>query len=124
MLNFKSIGATLLVVLALSAGAFAGVFNHTTYLTFSRAVRLPGVTLPAGTYVFERVALPDRIDLVQVRNRERNKVYLTAFTNMVDRPRDMKPSQWVTFRETKPGAAPEIAAWFPAGESRGHQFVY
>ena len=27
--------------------------NRTTYFTFANAVRLPGVTLPAGTYIFE-----------------------------------------------------------------------
>lgn len=124
MMKVKSIGATLLVVFALSAGVFAGPFNHTMYLTFNRAVGLPGVTLPAGTYVFERLDSVSRIDLVQVRSKEHHTVYLTAFTNMVPRPRDLGANQWVTFREAKPGAAPQIAVWFPAGESMGHQFVY
>ena len=124
MLKVKSIGVALFVVLGLSAGVFAASFGHTTYLTFNRPVGLPGVTLPAGTYVFERVDTANRIDLVQVRNRKTNMVYLTAFTNLVERPRDLAPNQWVTFRESKPGAAPQIATWFPAGEATGHQFVY
>ena len=127
MLNFKSLGVALFVLLslsALSAGAFAASFGHTMYLTFNRPVALPGVTLPAGTYTFERVNTASRIDLVQVRSRERNTVYLTAFTNMVDRPRNLAKKQVVTFRETKPGTAPQIATWFPDGEAMGHQFIY
>jgi hypothetical protein len=124
MLNFKSIGAAVLVVLVLSAGVFADALGHTMYLSFNLPVGLPGVTLPAGSYVFERVATTSRIDLVQVRSRDGSKVYLTAFTLMVDRPHGMTPDQVVTFREAKAGAAPQIATWFPVGEPRGHQFVY
>ena len=124
MMTLKSVAAVLFVDLALSAGVFAAASSHTTYLTFSGAVELPGVTLPAGTYVFERVETSSRIDLVRVRSKQHNTVYLTAFTNMVSRPRNLGPDQWVTFKEAKPGAAPQIAVWFPAGEAMGHQFVY
>jgi hypothetical protein len=124
MLTIKSLGAALLVVLALSAGVFASSFGHTMYLMFNRPVGVPGATLPAGTYIFERVDTASRIDLVQIRDKKRSTVYLTAFTRMVDRPRDLGPTQVVTFREAKPGAAPQIATWFPAGESMGHQFIY
>jgi hypothetical protein len=124
MLSIKSIGAASLVVLALSAGVLASPLGHTMYLTFSGPVGLPGVTLPAGRYVFERVESPGRIDLVRVRGRDHSAVYLTAFTTMVDRPRDLGPDQVVTFREAGAGAAPRIATWFPAGEALGHQFIY
>ena len=126
MLNPKSIVVAAVVVIALSAlsaGVFA-VAPNTMYLTFSGPVGLPGVTLPAGTYIFERVDMPDRIDLVRVSARNRSHVYLTAFTRTIDRPRNLKASQAVTFREGRPGAAPEIASWFPMGAAEGHQFVY
>jgi hypothetical protein len=126
MLNLKSIVVAAVVVIALSAlsaGAFASASN-TMYLTFSGPVGLPGVTLPAGTYIFERVDMPDRIDLVRVSARNRSHVYLTAFTNVVQRPHGLKSSQAVTFREGRPGAAPEIASWFPMGAAEGHQFKY
>ena len=126
MLNPKSVVVAAVVVIALSAlsaGVFA-VAPNTMYLTFSGPVGLPGVTLPAGTYIFERVDTPDRIDLVRVSARNRSHVYLTAFTRTIDRPRNLKSSQAVTFREGRPGAAPEIASWFPMGAAEGHQFVY
>lgn len=126
MLNPKSLVVAAVVVIALSALS-AGVFasaSDTMYLTFSGPVGLPGVTLPAGTYIFERVDTPDRIDLVRVSARNRSHVYMTAFTRIVERPRGVKSNQAVTFREGRPGAAPEIASWFPMGASVGHQFVY
>ena len=126
MLNPKSIVVAAVVVIALSAlsaGVFASAPN-TMYLTFSGPVGLPGVTLPAGTYIFERVDMPDRIDLVRVSARNRSHVYLTAFTRIIDRPRNLKSNQAVKFREGRPGVAPEIASWFPMGAAEGHQFVY
>jgi hypothetical protein len=126
MLNLKSVVAAAVVGIALSAlsaGVVASAPN-TTYLTFSGPVGLPGVTLPAGTYIFERVVMPDRINLVRVSARNRSHVYMTAFTRIVQRPRGLKSSQAVTFREGRPGAAPEIASWFPMGAGEGHQFVY
>jgi hypothetical protein len=126
MLKLKSVVAAAVVAIALSAlsaGVFASAPN-TTYLTFSGPVSIPGVTLPAGTYIFERVDLPDRIDMVRVSARNRSHVYMTAFTRIVQRPRGLKSSQAVTFREGRPGAAPEIAAWFPMGAAEGHAFEY
>ena len=92
-------------------------------LTFSGPVAMPGVSLGAGTYTFERVETASRIDLVRVVAPNRHTVYL-GFTYLIERPRDMKANQWVTFREAKPGAAPQIATWFPEGERTGHQFIY
>ena len=126
MLNLKSVVGAAVVVIALSALS-AGVFassSNTMYLTFSGPVGLPGITLPAGTYIFERVDMPDRIDLVRVSARNRSHVYLTAFTEIVQRPHSLKSSQAVTFREGRPGVAPEIASWFPMGAVEGHKFVY
>jgi hypothetical protein len=125
MVNVKSIGAALVVVLALSAavGAFGELPSRKMNLTFSGAVRLPGRTLPAGTYTFERVETGSRLDLVRVTSSNHATVMFMGFTNMIQRPRSAG-KQSVTFREAKPGAAPELAAWYPTGETMGHQFVY
>jgi hypothetical protein len=110
--------------------AFAGMvgsastFKKTTYLKFSGAVALPGVTLSAGEYVFELVNPDTTRDVVQVRNRERSKVYLTAITLRVDRPARAGTAATVTLGEARPGSAPSIKAWFPAGETTGYQFIY
>ena len=124
------VSAILLAVVAVAAlaGAVAEGMpttpNRTTYLTFSGPFRLPGVTLPAGTYIFERADSQSRIDLVRVLSRDRSKVYLTAFTNLVERPANGSMQTVVTFGEAAGGTAAPVAKWFPYGERTGHQFVY
>ena len=97
--------------------------SHTQYLTFSQAVALPGVTLHAGTYVFE---LPDpggAPDVVRVLSRDRKTVVLTAFTHLVDRPRSLPSTQLVSFREVPPNTPSPITVWW-SEPSAGRQFLY
>jgi len=95
--------------------------NHREYLTFSGPVSLPGVVLPAGTYIFEVPTPSFSHTIVSVRSRDGRTVYLTQFTRDVDR---RAPGQPVTFRETARGQAPAIDAWYPMSGEQGRQFVY
>ncbi len=96
---------------------------HRDYVTFSGAVSLPGVTLPAGTYRFEVPDVGMADGIVSVSSRDGRKVYLTQFTNVIDRPRGGE-SLNVTLGEAAPGTAPQVKAWFPIGEGSGRQFIY
>ena len=97
---------------------------HTTTITFSQAIRLPGVALGAGTYIFERV-LGSNPDLIVVRSRDRAKVYFMGNTERVSRPRGASlQAPVVTLGEARPGAPVPIVAWYPSGSTRGHRFVY
>ena len=98
--------------------------KRTTYFTFSRAVQIPGATLPAGSYVFERADANGPIDLVRVLAKDRSKVYLTAFTHMVDRPRDRKLEATIVLGEASANRPPAIKVWYPEGECTGHEFIY
>jgi hypothetical protein len=115
-------GAILGLAVAVSAGQWVG-YSRTTAITFSGPVGLPGLTLPAGTYVFE---LPSQTapDLVRVSNAQRTTVYLTAFTEQVDRPEGWPDDRPVSLGEAPTGIAPPITAWYPTGESTGHRFIY
>jgi hypothetical protein len=117
-------GVVLLGLLGSSAvGAFIDA-QRTTYFTFSGAVQLPGVTLPAGTYVFEVANPGTSSNVVAVRSRDRSKVYALKMTNFVYRPssRDLKPT--ITFGETLAGTPPPVKAWYPQGETVGREFLY
>jgi hypothetical protein len=94
------------------------------YLTFSGPVQLPGVTLGAGTYVFEVVDLTSSRDLIRVRNKATYQVSFLGFTQAVDRPASLRRNQSIVFGEAPKGVAPPILAWYPIGESRGHEFVH
>lgn len=96
---------------------------HTHHFRFDGAVALPGVTLPPGTYVFERAVATDP-DVVVVRDRARTRVYFLGSTDRVARPRDLGPRSAITLGEARPGAPPPIAAWYPPDTSLGNGFIY
>lgn len=124
LLKIAAVGALFLGFAAASPGAWGGsAANHTTYLTFSGAVALPGVQLNAGTYIFE-VANPETSgNVVRVSSRDRSKIYLLAFTDFIDRPAGLRADQFVSLGEAPRGMAPPVKAWFPPGGS-GRQFIY
>jgi hypothetical protein len=128
MTKFKSalmIGSAAALVLAGSGASHAsGMDARTTYLTFSGAVALPGAELRAGTYIFELADSNISRDIVRVLSRDRRHVYLTAFTQSVARPANLRPNQMIAFDEVRPGQAPRIAVWYPIGNEDGHEFVY
>ena len=98
--------------------------NRTTYFTFSAPVRLPNQILPAGTYLFELAAPDSASNLVRVRDRHRSKVYLTAFTRLVQRSASGDLESVITFGEAAKGSARPIRVWYPDGERMGREFIY
>jgi len=121
--SMAAFGVALGLVLVTSVGA-ASEEKRTAYLTFSGPVGLPGVVLPAGTYIFE---VPDpnmSWDIVRVTNRQRSQVYFTAFTDRVERRAEMRGETGITFAEPEAGRVRKVAAWYPRGEPVGHEFIY
>jgi hypothetical protein len=116
-------GTIAMLLATATTGGALGTASDTNYLTFSRAVALPGVELQAGTYIFERASSTD-LTLVRVLSADRNKVFLTAFTNTVDRPDNLPSDQIVSLGESPRGVAPPIRIWYPIYNSVGHQFIY
>jgi hypothetical protein len=90
------------------------------FLTFSQPVRLPGVVLESGRYIFEARTW----DVVQVLSGDRSRVYFMGFTRTIDRPRSMPRHQVVSLGEAAAGTPPPIKAWYPDNGSTGHQFIY
>ena len=113
----------LLVGLVAAARGDANIDSErTTQLTFSKPFALPGVTLGAGTYTFERAAPLSAIEVVRVSSQDRRKVYYMGFTQLVEKPRGVKSP--VTFGEAPKGAPVPIRDWYPEGTSTGHRFLY
>ena len=117
-------GVVLLGVLATSVTGASFNTSRTTHFTFSGAVQLPGVTLPAGTYTFEVVNTNSGSDIVSVRSRDRKKVYLMQYTRAVYRPSASTLKATITLGETPAGTPPPVKAWYPESETRGREFVY
>jgi Protein of unknown function (DUF2911) len=117
-------GVVLLGVFATSStGAFENA-NRATHFTFSGPVRLPGATLPAGTYTFAIVNPFTGSDAVTVKSRDGSKLYALKLTRSSYRPasRDMKPT--ITFGEAPAGTPPPVKAWYPDGDTHGREFIY
>ena len=126
MTNWKSVRiglAAAAFALLVTASGHAWGFTHENRLTFSRPVALPGVVLPAGSYVFD-VASPTALDVVVVRNPKTGAVLYMGFTNTVSRPRNLSMNTPVTFGEATAGQPRPIAAWYEIGGPLGHQFLY
>jgi hypothetical protein len=112
-----------LVGLVAAAPGNASVDSHrTTELTFSKPFSLPGVTLGAGTYIFERAAPLSAIEVVRVSSRDRRFVYYLGFTELVEKPRSAASP--ITFGEAPKGAPVPVREWYPTGTSTGHRFRY
>ena len=114
-------GVVLLGVMA--APAITAVnMNNTTSLTFRAPVELAGVVLPAGTYIFE-VANPDSgANVVRVLSRNRSRVHVLKITMPTYRESTSDMRTLIKLGEAPAGKPPAIRAWFPANETRGHQF--
>jgi hypothetical protein len=93
-----------------------------TFLTFSSAVELPGLTLPAGTYTFKLADTPGR-NVVQVLSRDETMVHGQFLFMQAQRP-DATSDTVVMFRETAEGATPAVQYWYYPGERIGKEFVY
>jgi hypothetical protein len=125
MFSRKLIACVGVIIAALAVTSIGATTpNRTTYFTFSAPVRLPNVTLPAGTYMFELAAPDSATNLVRVSDRLRSKVYLTAFTRLVVRNDRGDLKSVIAFAETAKGTAPPIRAWYPDGERVGREFIY
>jgi hypothetical protein len=117
-------GVVLLGVFATSSTGAFGNADHTTHFTFSGPVRLPGITLPAGTYTFAVANPTGGADVVKVTSRDGLKLYALKLTNASYRPasRDMKAT--ITFGETPAGTIAPVRAWYFDGDSLGREFIY
>ena len=115
-------------ILAVIAAVVLGTASHASppltevnNLTFGAPVSLPGVTLPAGTYVFERDAI-ESARIVRVKSPNFQQLLFVGFTTPVMRPRGLNAP--VAFGEAEAGRPLPIVAWYPVGSNRGHQFLY
>ena len=98
-----------LVVMALAFTTRADETDKKTIFTFSEPVELPGVTLPAGTYVFKVLdSMSDR-NIVQVFDKDETHLYAT-FLTIPDYRRQPSDKPIVRFSETAAGGPPAIKA--------------
>jgi hypothetical protein len=103
---------------AAQSGVRTNTFNN---LTFPNAFTLPGVTMPAGTYVFESGPNGTNPNIVRVSSKDRLRTFYEGLTIPIARP---VGHGLVTLGEAVRGAPVPVVAWYPIGTTRAHEFQY
>jgi hypothetical protein len=114
--------------LGLSATLFASAAqaqpeDKRTYFTFSGSIALPGVTLPAGRYLFRIVDTTASRKVIQVLSEDQKKPF-TMVNTISDQRRDPPKDATVVFYESPRGTPAAVKSWWYPGETIGYQFIY
>ena len=118
-----AVSCAALLLVAAPARAHADEFDKATLFTFDAPVALPGVTLPAGTYMF-RLADPNDDRSATAVYDQTGQVCYGIFMTVADQESHSSDQPSVEFAEGHHGAPEAIAAWFYPGQRAGWQFVY
>ena len=101
-----------------------GPANQDTYFTFSAPVELPGVTLPAGRYLFKLVDSQSNRHVVRVTSGDRKQLFATLMaipSYTVGKPTDEPEIRFMEGPENAPHA---VKLWIYPGRTVGHEFIY
>ena len=93
-----------------------------TYFTFSGPVAVPGVTLPAGKYLF-RFVDPNSRSVVQVLSEDGTTAHALFLTRVAQRAEPSAEPE-LRFMETAAGTPRAVQTWWYPGERIGYEFVY
>jgi hypothetical protein len=131
MKRFTSLTAAIFTAAFLAAATSVSAqdsnVDQRTYLTFSGPVQMPGITLPAGKYVF-KLAPTALHNVMQVFDGEEKNIIGQWFFVPVERTTeeqskaDGKPV--VMFREMPEGVTPAVHYFYYPTDLRGKEFIY
>jgi hypothetical protein len=88
-------------------------------LTFSHAVQLPRIKLPAGSYVFTLISP----STMRVMTEDRSRILTTFSTMTVTRTDDIEPGL-IRFERSSDSGGPRVIALFPDDTGIGYQPIY
>jgi hypothetical protein len=115
--------AIAIAIVLMVSGARADEYNKLTYLTFSGPVQVPGVTLPAGTYMF-KLADPDSgRRAIQIWDEKGTKLFTTLLTIPDEQP-EAKDDPVVLFSERPSDSPNAVKSWFYPADRTGYEFIY
>jgi hypothetical protein len=115
--------AVAVFVCLMAAPVSAQPLDKRTLFTFSGPVTLPGVTLPAGQYLFRLADPNSSAKVVQVLNAEGTTPFGLFFTIPAERLEPASTPE-VRFMETASGTPAAIKTWWYPGERLGYEFVF
>ena len=115
------------LTVAINVSAQDSNINQRTFLTFSGPVQMPGVTLPAGKYVF-RLADTSLHNVMQVFDgKEKDIIGQWFFIPRNRTTEEMSAANGkpvVTFMEAPEGVTPAVKYYFYPTDLTGKEFIY
>ena len=119
----RSVCAVALLAFLMEGIGFASTEDKGTVFTFSGPVALPGVTLPAGQYLFRLADPTGGRKIVDVLSADGRTSYGMYFSLPAERLEPASTPE-VQFMETPAGMPAAIKAWWYPGERSGYEFFY
>jgi hypothetical protein len=107
----------------MAPSARADEWDKQTVVTFNDTVEIPGLVLPAGTYVFKLADSSSNRDIVQIFTEDQKHLVATVLT-IPDHREDPTDKTVVTFEERASGSPEALHSWFYPGDTDGVEFVY
>jgi hypothetical protein len=115
--------AIVLLACVTASPVAAQTVDKEVYFTFSGPVTLPGITLPAGKYMFSIVDAITGDDVVEVQSGDHRHHYGVFLVNRAWMPVIPDKAE-VSFYETPKGFPEAIRAYWYPGVQDGFAFVY
>jgi hypothetical protein len=115
--------AVAVFVCLMAAPVSAQPLDKRTLFTFSGPVTLPGITLPAGQYLFRLADPNSSARVVQVLNADGTRHYGLFFTLPAERLEPASTPE-VRFMEAATGQPAAIKTWWYPGDRRGYEFIF
>src|SRR6266576_7328673 len=124
--NAMWLSASLALMGAMIAPAFADEWNKETDLEFSGPVEVPGKVLPAGKYIFKLADSQSDRNIVLIYSEDENGIQkLVTTIQAIPDYRTETPDKPIVQFEERPAGSPEaVHAWFYPGENTGWEFIY
>jgi LPXTG-motif cell wall-anchored protein len=113
----------LAIIAVIVPNANAQRFDRGTKITINQPFEIPGVALPAGTYVLRLMDIPGSRTVVQLLNADETKSYAIVL-GIPDYMLKTPEKTDISFYEAEAGAPLPLRAWFYPGYNYGVEFVY
>jgi hypothetical protein len=110
--------AALVLCASFVPAAKADEYNRKTVITISNPVEVPGVVLPAGTYVMRLFNSSSDRHIVQFMNEDQTRQLALTFAVSAERIRPSGKTV-LTMYEGSQGTPPAVRTWFYPGDTVG-----
>lgn len=111
------------VWLVMTPAAYADDWDKATKITINQPMEIPGVVLPAGTYIVKIVDLLGERHVVRFLSEDGTKIYATLI-GIPDFRLEPTDKTAMTFYEAEQSRPSALRSWFYPGHRLGIEFAY